>query len=175
MALDVDAIVVSGAWWRHIPHRGRVYHRPDPPADGRWQHGATIEGFYLANDPATAWAEWYRALAELGIPPMRQMPRNLWRWGVSLEVANLSDAKYLARVGLAPPPPGRRSWPPYQHIGDQLWQESWAGVLAPSAARPRQGATLCIFRATDAVSGAHPVPPPRVHRLPPVVPTGLRT
>ncbi len=175
MTLDVDATNASGTWWRHIPHHGLVYERPDPPADGRWQHGATVEGFYLANDTATAWADWYRALAELGFSPMQQMPRNLWRFDVDLEVAGLSDSEHLARVGLAPPPPGRDTWPPYQAIGDQLWQEGWAGVLAPSAARPAQGLILCIFRTTDAIPGTKPVPPPRVHRLPPVVPTGLRT
>jgi hypothetical protein len=34
-----------------------------------------VEGFNLADSEETAWAEWYRALWEFAIPPMRQLPR----------------------------------------------------------------------------------------------------
>ena len=90
MPLDIDGRYVSGVWWRHIPHRGRLVYRPDPVPDNRWQHGDVVEGFYLADEEETAWAEWYRSLAEFGVPPMRQMPRNMWRWQVGTEVADLS-------------------------------------------------------------------------------------
>ena len=35
-----------------------------PAPDGRWQRGKQVAGLYLAEDPDTVWAEWYRALAE---------------------------------------------------------------------------------------------------------------
>jgi hypothetical protein len=62
--LDVDAGVVDASFYRHIPHDADPLYQPADPADGRWQHGAVIEGWYLADTPETAWAEWYRALAE---------------------------------------------------------------------------------------------------------------
>jgi RES domain-containing protein len=46
--------------------------RAATPTDGRWQHGAVVPGLYLAEDTATAVAEWYRLLAELGTPPPEQ-------------------------------------------------------------------------------------------------------
>ncbi len=50
-----------------------------------------VGAFYLAGDEETAWAEWYRQLAELGIPPAKSLPRDLWRIGVDLDrVADLS-------------------------------------------------------------------------------------
>ena len=68
-----------------------------------------MEGFYLAGEEQTAWAEWYRALAELVVPPMRQMPRDLWRFEVELEgVADLSDIGKLEAVDLSQPVPSRR-------------------------------------------------------------------
>jgi len=136
MALDVDQVSVRGVWWRHIPHRGKVRYRPLPPPDNRWQHGRVVEGFYLASDAPTVWAEWYRFLAELAVPPDRQMPRNLWRWMVSVTVADLSTEDRLSRVGLRPLPPSRSSWAAYQKVGDQLYREGWSGLVAPCAARP---------------------------------------
>jgi RES domain-containing protein len=174
VALNVDAVAVRGTWYRHIPHRGRLSHRPDPAPDGRWQRGAVVEGFYLADSEATAWAEWYRQLAEYGIPPMRQIPRNLWRWEVSVRVANLRTRARLARVGLVPPLPWRTSWPRYQEVGDALFADGWAGLVTPSAARPG-GRVLCLFRTAARVEGAKAVPPPKVYRHPPSPPTGMTT
>ena len=34
-----------------------------------------VGGVYFADEEQTAWAEWYRTLAEFAIPPDRQMPR----------------------------------------------------------------------------------------------------
>ena len=67
-----------------------------------------MEGFYLAESPKAAWAEWYRALAELEVPPMTQMPRDMWRFFVRVErVADLSSADRLSDIGLPPPEPTR--------------------------------------------------------------------
>ncbi len=109
---------MGGVFFRHVPAGGSPLFRPERPADGRWQRGEVVEGFYLAGDERTAWAEWYRALAELAVPPMHQMPRDLWRFGVELEgVADLSDVGKLAAVGLAQPIPSRRQWPRFQAVG----------------------------------------------------------
>jgi RES domain-containing protein len=148
--------------------------RTDPP-DNRWQRGAVIDAIYLADEEATVWAEWYRHLAENGIPPAQALPRELWRWQVNLEVADLSTEERLARVGLTQPTPGRRTWPPFQNVGEELWREGWRGLVAPSAARPA-GATLCLFwEGEDEIAGAQPQPPPRRINEPPAPPTGMST
>ncbi len=105
---NVERTSVGGVFFRHVPAGGAPLFRPEHPADGRWQRGDVMEGFYLAGDEPTAWAEWYRALAELAIPPMRQIPRDPWHFDIQIEgVADLSSAERLAEVGLPPPMPLR--------------------------------------------------------------------
>lgn len=83
----------------HVPAGGAPLFRPERPADGRWQRGEVVEGFYLAADDETTWAEWYRALAELAVPPMRQFE-------VELEsVIDLYNVGKLEAVGLPQPVP----------------------------------------------------------------------
>jgi RES domain-containing protein len=147
--------------------------RPQPPGDNRWQRGATIDALYLAHEEDTLWAEWYRHLAERGIPPMHQLPRDQWGYRVPrLDVADLTTAERLARLDLDPPTPGRRAWPPYQTVGETLWSEGWPGLIAPSAASA--GVVLCLFVEDPASLPAEPVPPPRVITEPPALPTGIR-
>lgn len=175
MALDVDAVDAAGEWLRHIPHSANPLARPHPPGDNRWQRGAVVDALYLADDEATLWAEWYRHLAERGLPPTRSLPRDVWRFRVPpLEVADLSQGDRLARLGLPPPVPGRRSWSPYQRVGETLAKEGWAGLVAPSAARPA-GRVLCLFVDDSLVTPAETVPPPRVVTEPPAPPTEMRT
>lgn len=173
--MDVDATPVSGTWFRHIPAGADVHYEPPDPADNRWQRGAVVEALYFADSEPTAWAEWYRYLAEAGLPPDQGLPRELWRWRISLaEVADLSDDARLARVELPPPLPTRLQWPTFQPVGEQLHREGWAALVSASAARP-EGRTLCIFRTGRRVAGTRPVPPPKTVSKPPLVPTGLRT
>lgn len=169
MALDVDPVRVDGVWYRHLPHRGSVWWRSEPPPDGRWQRGAEVAGFYLADSRETAWAEWYRQIDELALRPEGQLPRDLWRFDVDVAaVADLRSEEQLARVGLALPLPKRRGWPAFQGIGEQLHSEGWKGVRASSAARPGRGEILCLFRDREKVDGVQPLPPPAIHRhLPP--------
>lgn len=178
MALDVDAVAVrQRRWWRHTVHGADPLARRHPPSDSRWQRGAVVEALYLAADERTVWAEWYRHLAEAGIPPARHLPRDFWAWAVEpgLEVADLGSEARLRRAGLTVPRPGRKTWPPYQEVGEALWRAGWRGLIAPSAARPREGLVLCLFRETERVTGARPLPPPRVVREPPAPPTGMTT
>jgi len=163
-------------FFRHVPAGGAPFFRPEQPADGRWQRGEVVEGFYLAADEQTAWAEWYRALAELAVPPMRQMPRDLWRLEVELQgVADLSDAGKLEGVDLPYPVPSRRQWPRFQAVGETLAASGWTGILYPSAARSENKAALCVFRREGNLVGINPLAPYARYEEPPVPPRGLRT
>jgi RES domain-containing protein len=148
--------------------------REDAP-DNRWQRGYVVDALYLAESEATVWAEWYRHLAEAGIPPQRALPRDLWRWRVDAEVADLRTEEKLADVGLSVLAPGRSTWPPFQAVGEDLWRDGWRGLVAPSAARP-VGLTLCLFRdEAGAVGGAEPVGRPRRIDTVPAPPLGMTT
>ncbi|HWE81421.1 MAG TPA: RES family NAD+ phosphorylase [Gaiellaceae bacterium] len=174
MPLDVDPAPVRGVWFRHVPAGGEPLYRPELPGSARWQRGEVVEGFYLADSEETTWAEWYRWLAEFAIPPMRQLPRDLWRFEVDVErVADLSTPERLARVKLDPPIPDRRQWPAYQAVGERLFAEGWPGVLFASAART-ESLSLCLFRSGDVLMGVRPLPPPAHIEEPPAPPRGLR-
>jgi len=173
--LDVDPTRLSGTWFRHVPTGAGVHSRPPVPADNRWQRGAVVEALYFADSEQTAWAEWYRALAEAALPPHQALPRDLWRWEVSLPaVADLSDGERLARVGLPPLKPTRLQWPAFQPVGERLHHDGWPALVSASAARP-EGRALCVFRTSREVSGLEPTPPPTTVFEPPAVPTGMRT
>jgi len=135
-----------------------------------------VEGFYLAADEQTAWAEWYRALAELAVLPMRQMPRELWRFEVELEgVADLSDVGKLEAAGLPYPGPSRRQWPRFQAVGEVLAASGWRGILYPSAARSESKSAICVFRRESDLVGINPHAPHARYEEPPEPPSGLRT
>lgn len=174
MTPRVTAVFVRGRWVKHTYPGSAPLPDRDPPPDNRWQRGDVVDALYLADTEATAWAEWYRHLAERMIPPLAQMPRELWTWQVDVRVADLSTKAKLAKVGLSPPVPGRGDWPGYQRVGELLSQEGWAGLLAPSAARP-EGKILSLFRDQHGVKGAKSISPPRQVDEPPPPPTGLRT
>lgn len=174
MAADVAAIAVRGRWLKHTFPGSSALPRRDPPPDNRWQRGDVVDALYLADSEDTTWAEWYRHLAERAIPPLAQMPRDLWAWEVEAEVADLSTREQLAALGLPVPSPGRRSWAAFQRVGERLWKDGWPGLLAPSAARP-EGRVLCLFRSGAGVSGATAADPPRRVAEPPPPPTGLQT
>lgn len=174
--MDVDTTFVSGRWWRQIPAGGDVYYQPEAPADNRWQRGDVVEAWYFADSEPTVWAEWYRYLAEAGLPPHRALPRDLWQWEISLpEVADLTDEARLARLGLPTRlRPSRIEWPRFQPVGEGLFRAGFPAIVSPSAARP-EGRVLCVFRTDREVAGAMPVPPPVQVEQPPVVPAGMTT
>jgi RES domain-containing protein len=174
VAGDVAAIAVRGRWLKHTYPGSSPLPKRKPPPDNRWQRGDVVDALYLADSEDTVWAEWYRHLAERAIPPLAQMPRDLWTWEVNVEVADLSTPDRLTAINLSSPRPGRRSWPAFQRIGERLWKDGWPGLLAPSAARP-EGRTLCLFREAGRVRGARALKTPRQITEPPPPPAGLQT
>ena len=158
MPLDVELTTVRGRWLRHVPAGVDPHSRPSPPGDNRWQRGTEVDALYLCDHIDCVWAEWYRHLAERGVPPQRALPRDVWSYEIeSLEVVDLRTTGRLARAGLPEPVPGRRGWTQFQAVGEQLHTGGHAGLLAPSAARP-QSTILCIFLPTPET--VRPVPPP---------------
>ena len=175
MASRVQRVSVAGSWWRQTPSGFDPLWLASPPSTGRWQHGETLAAIYLADEQETAWAEWYRGIAELGLPPTHGMPRDLWRWTIAVnDIADLSTPAKLARLDLPALQPSRRNWGPFQMAGEELHRKGYRGVLYQSAARPDHQA-LCLFREGIVIPGADPVRPPTTHRDPPPPPTGLRT
>jgi hypothetical protein len=174
VAGDVAAVAVRGRWFKHTYPGSLPLPKREPAPDNRWQRGDVVDALYLGDSEDTVWAEWYRHLAERAIPPLAQMPRELWTWEIDIEVADLSTAERLTTAGLPLPVPGRRSWPAFQKVGERLHGEGWPGLLAPSAALP-EGRVLCLFRDKDGVRGAEPVSAPRRVPEPPPPPAGLRT
>ncbi len=173
MALQVAARAVEGVWVRHVPHRADLLGRASVPADGRWQRGEVVPGLYLADSIETVTAEWYRSLAELGLAPQDHIPYDHHEWHLDLRLADLSDPERLFGVALPQPTPDRRTWPEFQRVGEQLWEEGWAGLLVPSAARP-QALVACIFAASWPPAGCEPLTASTVVAVPPP-PRGMHT
>lgn len=174
MLHELEPVSIQGTWLRQSRSGSVALPERDPPPDNRWQRGAVVDALYLADQEATAWAEWYRHLAELGISPDHWLPSYLWSWRIEVEVADLRTEDQLGRVGLPVPRPGRATWPMFQAVGERLFADGWPGLVAPSAARG-PGLVLCLFRDGSEVGGASPVPPPRKVTRAPAPPTGMST
>lgn len=173
--LDVDVTAVRASWWRHVPAGADVLYKPARPRDNRWQRGSVIDALYVSDDPATVWAEWYRTVARLAIPPVEALPADLWRLRLDLDpVADLSDAARLTRVGLPVPRLGSNDWSAFQRVGEALYEEGFKGVVAPTDARPGW-LVACIFRPGLELAGVTPEPPSVRVTNPPLVPIGMAT
>ena len=172
--MDVETVAVAGEWTRHAPHRSAPLGRAAEPTDGRWQRGEIARALYLADEPATAIAEWYRLLAERGLPPARAIPHDHHIWKIDLELVDLSTPERLTQFGLGAPQPGRRTWPSYQAAGEQLFRDGYAGLLAPSAARPQALIGVIFDRGTWPPDGCRPTTAIEITEAPPP-PTGMTT
>lgn len=104
-SLDVDVGAVHDDFVRHIPHGATPLYQPPHPADGRWRHGDVIEAWYFADEPPTAWAEWYGALAGTGLPPARAVPRDLVVFRTEREVTGCRPLPPPTEIADAPPVP----------------------------------------------------------------------
>lgn len=171
--MEVEGRRVNGVWVRHVPHEADLLGRAVPPADGRWQRGKIVGGLYLADGAETATAEWYRALAEQGFSAQDHVPHDHHRWRIDVELADLSSRERLEAVGLAPPSPDRRTWTACQHVGERLREEGWAGVIAPSAARPKS-LIVCLFIDLWPPKGCVPIDAATVSTVP-ARPRGMAT
>jgi RES domain-containing protein len=172
--LPVKARAVDGVWIRHAPGHSDLLGRSATPIDGRWQRADVTSALYLADSPETATAEWYRSLAERGFYPEDHLPFDHHGWRVDLELADLSSSGRLGQFGLSRPTPDRRSWPAFQTVGEQLFTDGWAGLLAPSAARPGS-LIVCIFTAAAwPPPGCTPIDTILNDRVPPP-PQGMTT
>jgi hypothetical protein len=174
MPANIPAVSTTGVWYRHV--RAGAPPMPGHPApDGRWQRGEQLAALYVAQDPDTVWAEWYRALAELGEPPDRWLPRDLWRFSLDLpRVADLSRRAALRAVDLPDLKPERAQWPAFQEAGALLAADGFDGVLFRSSARPA-GLCVCVFGSGDGFAGVHPIEGPERILVAPVPPRGMRT
>jgi RES domain-containing protein len=169
------AAAVRGAWWRHSPAGLDPWSRPPVAPSARWQRGEVSDALYFADSPDTAWAEWYRQLAEAALPPLEGLPRDLWRWRIDLErVADLREETALAALGLGMPRPDRREWPAFQQAGERLVSAGWRALVAPSAARP-EGFVLCVFLGEGRPSGLDAEALTERVTEPPAPPRGLTT
>jgi RES domain-containing protein len=174
MTVDIEAVPVTGIWFRHVPCDADPLGEGREPPAGRWQP-AGLASVYVASDEGTMWAEWYRHLAEEAVPSLRSVPRDCWRLMVRLpRVADLSTRERLARAGLRVPRPGRETWPAFQELGAQLAGLGSHGVLSGSAARP-SGRTLCVYLDSAPDAGVRPLPPAERISEPPAPPRGMRT
>jgi RES domain-containing protein len=143
------------------------------PTDGRWQRGEIVRGLYLADEPTTAIAEWYRWLAERGLPPAHAIPHDHHVWELDVELADLRSVRRLAGLGLDLPAPGRKAWPTYQTVGETLWREAWPGLIARSAARP-EAFVVCVFAGDWPPDGCKPARAIEIADVP-APPTGMTT
>lgn len=173
MAPALDAVHVGGEWIRHAPHRSDLLGRSAEPTDGRWQRGDVVRGLYLADETDTAVAEWYRFLAERGLPPAYAMTHDHHVWELGLDLADLRSARRLAALGLDLPSPGRRTWRRYQQVGETLWREGWTGLVTRSAARP-EAFVVCVFAEEWPPDGCAPKRAIEITHVP-VPPTGMMT
>lgn len=161
---------VHGTWVRHSwPGVAAT----EPLAAGsRWLRTG-IPGVYLADNEETAWAEFYRALAESGRAPAGGVPRDLHRVSVNLDrVADLRTERSRREFGLPRMRATKKQWPAFQRVGDQLVGQAGQGILYSSAARTRS-LCLCVFESGLRGLGAEGEP---IHLIaPPPLPRGLRT
>jgi RES domain-containing protein len=132
-----------------------------------------VPALYLADTVATATAEWYRSLAEWGLSPQDHIPYDHHHWHLNIELADLSDTEQLRSIKLDAPRPRRNTWPAYQRVGEQLWREGWASLIAPSAAHPGSLIT-CVFANYWPPTGCAPLDASTVESIPPP-PRGMTT
>jgi hypothetical protein len=64
-------IPLAGIWYRHVRADGTPLGLPPAGALGRWQRAQIVGALYLPDSPETAWAEFYRAAAEMALPRPR--------------------------------------------------------------------------------------------------------
>ncbi|MHB8691354.1 MAG: RES family NAD+ phosphorylase [Solirubrobacteraceae bacterium] len=172
MAEPVGRVPVAGTRFRHV-RSGAGALTAGREGDGRFHRpGCTV--VYLADSEATAWAEWYRWLAEWGQPPAEHLPRELHRITVDLDdVVDLSSTAAREAAGVPTRMrPAKSQWTSFQERADRWRGEGAEGVLYSSAARTRS-LCLCVFE--SGLEHLQIVGEPIHVIAPPPPPRGLRT
>ena len=109
------------------------------------------------------------------MPPDSRLPRAMCPLEVDVDgIVDLTSRRRRARLGLGPMRPTQAHWAATQPIGERLWRDGAAGILAPSAAHEGH-AVLAVFRTGPDVPGVIQVIPVTIHDAIPRIPTGLRT
>lgn len=173
MPSETPHVPVKGVWVRHVlagvdgltPGRGGNGGRFHPPG---------AQALYLADSEETAWAEWYRWLAEWHQFPADHLPRDLYSIAVDLQrVVDLSTAATRKAAGLPQRMrPSSRQWAAFQAAGHEFARGGAQGVLYSSSARGRSRC-LCVFAAGLSCVQAEGEPLKVI--APPPPPRGMRT
>lgn len=71
MHTEPRRIPLGGVWYRHVRADGEPLGLPPAAASGRWQRAHIVGAIYVADSADTAWAEFYRAAAEMELSPTR--------------------------------------------------------------------------------------------------------
>jgi len=169
MSNPVDLVPVEGTWFRHV-HAGMNGLAVSHGGNGGRFNPPGLPALYLADSEPTAWAEWYRWLAEWTRSPAEHLPRDLYR--VAVELTEVADLRTMAARQQASAParmrPTSTQWPVFQELGARLQAQGAQGILYASAARTRS-LCLCVFGAGlehlrvdgEPVTIITPPPPPR--------------
>jgi RES domain-containing protein len=173
MGERIPRVSVSGTWVRHVPAGGQALSTRIRGTAGRF-HRPGETALYLADSSETAWAEWYRALAERGQSPADALPRDLYHVSVRLpDVVDVSTTAARKELGLpAQMRPAASQWQAFQEFAATLRAEGAQGVLCRSAARTR-ALCLCVFEL--GLPGLRVEGEPMTVLTPPPPPRGLRT
>ena len=173
MAEPTGRVSITGTWSRHVLAGADGLAASRGPNGGRF-NGPDRPALYLADDDATAWAEWYRWLAEWGQSPADHLPRDLYR--ITVDLAHVVDASSAtARTTLGLPirmRPSSRQWSAFRAVGERLAAEGAHGIRYASAARTRS-LCLCVFE--PGLAGLRIESAPVRVIAPPPPPRGLRT
>jgi RES domain-containing protein len=138
--VGVAWVPVHGIWARHTaPGVGGVEAHT---GGSRWLAPGR-PGLYLAHGDETAWAEFYRFLAESRKGPAGAMPRDLHRVTVSLDrVADLSTERSRRVLQLPRMRPSQKQRPVFQTVGERLVAHMARRQCC--SARPREpGGCVC--------------------------------
>ena len=173
MAEPIGRVSVTGTWSRHVL-AGADGLAPSRSANGGRFNAPGQPALYLADTDGTAWAEWYRWLAEWGELPANHLPRYLYRIIVDLEqVVDASSAAARRKLGLPiRMRPSSGQWSAFRAVGERLAAEGADAILYASAARTRS-LCLCVFE--PGLSGLRIESEPVRVIAPPPPPCGLRT
>lgn len=129
-------------------HQGPGYHPLSGEGariqGGRWNPPNSFPVLYLALDPPTAGAEFYRRAEREDRPPEDLLPRRLYRYRIELgAVLDLTGQDELTQAGLSPTDISSDDLSRCQAVGEAAHYLGFEGIRAPSATSA--GGNLAVF------------------------------